>query len=223
MNHSVVQQKSASLAAWLSEIPEPKLEEVLHTAVASAARGLADFVGRPIHLSTFQVEAVPVARITRYAGDPEAGMVGIYLLLEGDLRGQAILIMPLDSARALASVLVDTLPDTANVLGDLERSALAEVGNVMVSYFLNAVAGFLRRPRPLYPSPPAVMVDMLGAILDVVAAPAATESDNLLIVACGLSMGRMESHQRVSMQQSAMQVHFWVLPDTVAAASSAVA
>jgi chemotaxis protein CheC len=127
-------------------------------------------------------------------------MVGIYLLMQGDLNGQAIMIFPLDSALNLADLLLDAPPGTATSLGELERSALAEVGNLTVSYFLNAMSALTG--KPLRPSPPAVMVDMLGAILDVVAVSAAATSDELLIVETMLQE-----------PDGDVQGRFWVMPD----------
>jgi chemotaxis protein CheC len=113
-------------------------------------------------------------------GDPESEMVGIYLLMKGDLSGQAILIFPLASALNLADALLDAPLGTSSSLGDLECSALAEAGNLTVSYFLNAMAALTG--IPLRPSPPAVMVDMLGAILNVVITSLAATSDDLLMI-----------------------------------------
>jgi chemotaxis protein CheC len=128
--------------------------------------------------------------------------VGIYLVLGSGLRGQAILILPLDSALNLADLLMGEQPGTATYLGIVERSALAEVGNMAVSYFLNAVSTISETPELLRPSPPAVMVDMLGAILDVIVTPVAAVRDDLLII---------ETAFRDS--AGAIQGRFWVLPD----------
>jgi len=109
----------------------------------------------------------------------------------------------------LADVLLAVPPGTSTHLGEMERSALAEAGNLVVSYFLNAVATFLKKPRLLQPSPPTVMVDMLGAILDVVMTPVAVVSDDLMIVEAAFTPGTSTNGG----SDRAIQVHFWVLPD----------
>lgn len=50
----------------------------------------------------------------------------------------------------------------------MERSALGEMGNVIGAFFLNAIAD--SSGLDLRPSPPVVMADMAGALLDVVTA-----------------------------------------------------
>jgi chemotaxis protein CheC len=79
---------------------------------------------------------------------------------------------------------------------------LAEIGNMTLSYFLNATATLADAPELLQPSPPGVMVDMLGAILDVVVTSVGAVRDDMLIVDTGFGDAAGN-----------VQGHFWVLPD----------
>lgn len=178
-----------------------------------AAHGLAEMVGCPIQIARFQVKAVPLSQLAATsAAHPETEMIGVYLVIRGGLRGQAILLLPPADALHLIELLLNAAPGTLT-LGELERSTLAEIGNLMVSYFLNALAASLGRARPSYPSPPAVMTDMLGAMLDVLATPVATQSEHLLLVTCSLR-ARMTPARPVSEDTSRLvQFSFWVLPD----------
>lgn len=65
---------------------------------------------------------------------------------------------------------MDVPGGTTSELGEMEQSVLGEVGNVVGSFFLNAVAD--RAHQCLLPSCPAVMVDMVGAIMSSVMAEA---------------------------------------------------
>ena len=62
----------------------------------------------------------------------------------------------------------------------MEMPALREVGNAMASFFLNAVAD--NAGGTLQPSPPAVMMDMAGAVLDIALAQIMEHSDGTFIV-----------------------------------------
>ena len=193
---------------WFEEAPPAELERLLQAAMQNVERGLSRMVGRSIGITAPRLEKVPIAQLATCIGDPEAETVGVYLLLTGDLQGQAILLLPLDSALNLAGKILGTSPGKKD-LGELERGALAEVGNLMVSYFLNAMAELLGRPAPLYPSPPAVMVDMLGAMLNMVVTPVAAMSDHLLVVTCNL-------HTLTSVDEGPdenIPIHFWLVPD----------
>jgi chemotaxis protein CheC len=175
------------------------LDTLLPSAMGHAAAGLSEMVGRAIKIDVPRIEVVPLGQVATYAGGAETEMVGIYLLIEGDMPGQAILMLSQKDALHLVDLLMGVPTNTTTDLGEIEKSALAEAGNLTVSFFLNEVASLTGASSR--PSPPAVMIDMLGAIVSVVTAPIAATSDDLLIVETLFS----ESARTV-------QVHFWVLP-----------
>jgi chemotaxis protein CheC len=191
---------SNQTASWGNIITGPQSATLLQAAMTRTARNLSEMIGRPVTIDVVDVEAVPIVQVMTYVGSPEAETAGAYLLIEGDLNGQAILMLPLEDAMHMVDLLLDNPPGTTTHLDDLGRSALAEVGNVTVASFLNevaAVTGVGARP-----SPPVVIVDMLGAILTVVVTPLAAVSDDILIVKTVL-----KETERV------VQAHFWILPE----------
>ena len=191
---------SNQTASWGNIITGPQSAALLQAAMTRTARNLSEMIGRPVTIDVVDVEAVPIVQVMTYVGSPEAETAGAYLLIEGDLNGQAILMLPLEDAVHMVDLLLDNPPGTTTHLDDLGRSALAEVGNVTVASFLNevaAVTGVEARP-----SPPVVIVDMLGAILTVVVTPLAATSDDIVIVKTVL-----KETERV------VQAHFWILPE----------
>lgn len=133
-------------------------------------------------------------------GDPASEMACVHLLLEENLSGQSMLIFPVDSAHNLTDMLMDAPEGTPTSLGDLERSALAEVGNVIVSYFLNSIASLTG--ESLRPSPPVVLVDVPGEIVNAAITPVAVSIGDLLILETAFSD-----------PSGLIQACFWVLPD----------
>jgi chemotaxis protein CheC len=197
-------------ALWNRLINRPGSDYILRTAMWRAACGVSSMAGHPINNHRFQVQNVPIGEVVDHAGaGPEDDMVGIYLLIGGGLGGQAILILPLDNALKLVDQLMGQPQGTSSELGELERSALAEIGNLAVSRFLNAVAVHTGWSDILRPSPPGVMVDMLGAILDVVITQVATIRDDLLVIETTLDDFEDMIHAR-----------FWVLPDPAVEATA---
>lgn len=180
------------------------LEVVGQEGLASAASGFSGMIGEALAFSAPQVRRVPLADIPALLGGPEAATVGIYLQAHGDMAGQILLVMAYGKALELADLILSEPPGTTKELGPLERSALAELGNLTGSFFLNAVArttGLSARPGP-----PAVMVDMLGAILDVVVSTYnGEERDDMLILHAAFLRGGQE-----------VEADFWVIPDPAA-------
>jgi chemotaxis protein CheC len=62
----------------------------------------------------------------------------------------------------------------------MEKSVMAEMGNITGSYFLNALAD--ATDMTLTHSPPAVLIDMASAILGVALTPIMMEQDDVLVV-----------------------------------------
>jgi chemotaxis protein CheC len=190
---------------WDSLIAGPRSESLLGTVMQHVACVLSDMVGQTISNDIPRVETVPIAQAVTRAGDPETEVVGIYLLMESGLHGQAILILPLDDALNLINLLMEAPPGTPTIASNLDlmqRAVLAEFGNLALSSFLNAVSSLIQ--AQLRPSPPAVVVGMLGTILNMVVTPVAAVSDDLLII---------ETTFRDA--GGTVQIRFWVLPDSI--------
>ncbi|MBN2002665.1 MAG: hypothetical protein JXA21_04850 [Anaerolineae bacterium] len=192
----------AQAEIWKRILTGPESDMILRAAVRRVGYGLSNMVNKVINGSPPKTKMIPIARVATHAGAPDAEMVGIYLRIESGLRGQAILMLPLNFALNLVDLVVGTPRGSSVELGVMERSALAEVGNLTLSYFLNTIASFTEDPEMFQPSPPVVMVDMLGAILNIIAAPAAFVSDELYLI---------ETIFRDI--EKTVWVRFWVLPD----------
>jgi chemotaxis protein CheC len=181
-------------------ISDTSHQSALYMAMRHAAYGMSDMLGRPIKVDHVRIEKTTIDQLVMYAHNLESETVGIYLLIGDDLPGQAVLTLSLDDAMYLTDWLLEARPGTTTKLGELERSALAELGNLTLSSFLNAVAQF--SGSPLRPSPPGVIVDMLATILELIATSVGTVSDELLSIQADF----------VNIQSSVL-IQFWVLPN----------
>jgi chemotaxis protein CheC len=189
-------------ALWSSLLDGPGSAKLLDTIMERVARGLSSMVGQTVCHDMPRVKRVHFTQVSACFHTPEAETVGVYLELKHGLSGWAILLLPLELALKVAEQVMGAPPDSVTRLGLEERSALAEIGNLTLSYFLNAVAELTGRADVLLPSPPAVVVDMMAAILDLVVTPAAAFRDELTVI---------ETSFRDS--ASSVQACFWVLPD----------
>lgn len=167
-------------ARWDTLIVGEKPTAELLKAIWFVAYTLSSLTKQPLSATKHRITSVPIADLATLAGDTKAETVGIYLLLGDDLPGRAILMLGRQAALKLADMMQDLRPGTTTQLAEIERSALGELGNVAAASFLNIVA----QPAwgPLRPSPPAVMVDTLGAVLGSLVAPSATAGDTLRII-----------------------------------------
>jgi chemotaxis protein CheC len=195
----------------MTDSPESKdininsLQEIIVHGFQNAAKGFSGMIGEVMQVIDPTVKAISLKDIPMFLGSPENDAVGIYLRVEGDISGQIMLILPYDKALEIVDLLFEQPFGTTKQLGQMERSALAEVGNMTGAFFLNAVSeitGISARPTP-----PAVMVDMVGAILDVIIATMGQVdhtvfNDKVLMFQSNFSIGNRET-----------KANFWIIPD----------
>lgn len=179
------------------------LKNITSEGIKSAASGFSGMLGRQISVSNPTLRLVPLMSIPEIVGDPEDDAVGIYLRFEGDMAGQIMMIMHYQKALELVDLLMELPQGSTQRLGSLERSALGELGNLSGTFFLNSLAK--SAGGNYLPSPPAVMVDMVGAILDVVVATAGGITDNVFLMQASFMDG-----------PRSVEANFWVIPDMVA-------
>ncbi len=178
----------------------PLLEVMAGEGIQRAMQGLSQMTGQNITVTQPKVTLIKLNEIPNLLGGPENEAVGVYLRAEGEMSGQIMLVFPYERALKLVDLLIDEPEGTTKTLGSFERSALAEVGNLTGSFFLNAVASMLGMEAR--PTPPAVMVDMVAAILDVIIATAAGVSEHVLMLSATFMQGEREA-----------EASFWVIPD----------
>ena len=188
--------------------PEKELDErLMHylltmadAGVRNAARGMSSMLGETLHASGLSVRLVDIPDLFALLGGPENEAVGVYLRAERKLSGQILLIIPYANSLEVSDLLLSQPAGTTQALGPIERSALAELGNLTGSFFLNAIADLTGLDSR--PSPPAVIVDMVGAIMDIlIAAWDGQLGKAPLILAKFIGLDK------------APKADFWVLPD----------
>ena len=107
-------------------------------------------------------------------------VVAVYLGVEGDLHGHILMAYSESMALGLVDMLMGQPEGTTTELGELEISALAEAGNVAGSFFLTTIADWSGLTLP--PTPPVVIREMCGAILDTLAGELALQSHDEAMV-----------------------------------------
>jgi chemotaxis protein CheC len=177
-----------------------KMRVIAGRGFTNSAKGLSKMIGQELSVTSPDVNMVPLADIAEILGGPENDAVGVYLRIEGNLSGQVMLIIPYQQALELCDMVMDSPAGTTQELGKMERSALSEIGNLTGAFFLNAIAELTNLSS--HPSPPAVMVDMVGSILDVVVATMGAISDQVLMFKAAFQIGERK-----------LQADFWIIPD----------
>jgi chemotaxis protein CheC len=189
-------ERTASFDEKLLEM----LKSIANEGIDHAAHGFSGMVGRKIQFSAPVARLVPILTIPAIVGKPDNDAVGIYLRFSGTLDGQIMMIVPHQKALELVDLIMGVPEGTTQHLGSLERSALGELGNLCGSFFLNSVAKMVG--ADFRPSVPAVMVDMVGAILDIVVVTTGGIGEHALLMQANFMDG-----------PRSVEADFWVIPD----------
>jgi chemotaxis protein CheC len=113
-------------------------------------------------------------------GDPEMEIAGVYLEAAGEIPGQMLLLMHLPTAFQFCDILLELPPGATQELGELEISALGEVGNIVGSFFLNSLADNVG--LTLHITPPGIVCDMAGAAIDLALVGVAMYADEAIVI-----------------------------------------
>ena len=150
--------------------------DLVSRGTENAMAGLSQMIGKRIEVKSFALRRVPISEISSIFGGPEVTAVGIYLTVSGAADGHLMLMYDPKIACAFVDLIMMQPPDTTIELGEMEQSALGEMGNIIGAFFLNAIAD--ATGLSLKPSPPVVMMDYAGALLDVVTADILLSQDS---------------------------------------------
>lgn len=163
-----------------TELELDALRELANIGSGTAGTALSSLLGRPVDVSVPRALALPLADAVESAGDPESPAAGVVLPLQGDLEGTVVLMFDEKDAATLCSLL-DVEPDS-----EVGRSALGEIGNILGTSYIQALGQMTG--LTLEPTPPQVVVDMLGAMVATVLATTAETADVALVLDSDLAV-----------------------------------
>lgn len=155
------------------------LREIGNIGAGNATTALAQMLGCKVDMAVPQVRLLEFSEVGTIMGGEEQIMAGIYLMVEGDITGSILFLLNKESARKLISKLMG-MEVTGEELSEMEQSALKEIGNIITASYLNSLS--MLTQLVIYPSVPALSIDMAGAILSVPAIEFGTMGDKLLLI-----------------------------------------
>ena len=156
------------------------LREIGSIGTGNAATALSSMLGRKISITLPEVRIMGYNEAIDWIGGPEEITAGVLVKLSGQVNGIMLSVQPLDFVNlALDSMLNETVDEYAQ-LDEMSNSVLIEMGNIMISTFINAMSGLAGLDISV--TVPAFTVDMQGAILAVPMAEYGGQSDYIMTI-----------------------------------------
>ena len=162
----------------LSQIHYDVLKEIGNIGAGNATTALATMLNCKVDMHVPQVRLLEFKDVGSLIGGEEQIVVGVYLAVEGDITGSMMFLVELESAKRLVSKLMGGMPIES--FGEMEMSAMQEVGNIITGSYLNSLATLTN--MKIYPNTPNLAVDMAGAILSVPAIEFGMMGDKILLI-----------------------------------------
>lgn len=124
------------------------LRETANIGAGHAATALSRLTRRRVMISVPDVRILPLEQVGGMLGDPGDVVSAVIVRVEGDVSGHTVQIFDGRTACRLVSLLLDTRePAFPRDFGTLQRSAVKEIGNVIVGAYLDELsAHFLLSP-----------------------------------------------------------------------------
>ena len=143
----------------LSSVQLDVLQEVGNIGAGNAATALSELLNEKVDMTVPAVKIVPFDGIFSSV-DVEKVVIGVIVRVLGDIPGNILFTLEKEVALNIISTLLGKEQQEITEIGS---SALCEIGNIISSSFMNAIAKLTN--LEVKPSVPAVTLDMMAAIL----------------------------------------------------------
>ncbi len=162
------------------------LREIGSIGTGNAATALSTMLNQKIQMSMPEVSILGYNEAISKMGGPEKIVAGVMSRIKGEINGIMLYTQELDSMNTLLKgVLADKISDYFQ-LNEMEISAIIEVGNIIISSYMNAITTLAGISATQ--SVPGISINMLGGILAVPMVEYGYESNKILTIGGKLSM-----------------------------------
>lgn len=156
------------------------IKEIGSIGTGNAATAISQVLRKKTKMSLPDVYILGYNEAIEMIGAPEEIVAAVLVKMSGEINGIMLFILKMDFINAvLESVLSKEISEYMD-LTEMEKSALEEIGNIIISSYVNALSGLTGVGIGL--SIPSIAVNMLGGILSVPMAEFGYETDKLMMI-----------------------------------------
>lgn len=162
------------------------LKELGNIGAGNATTALAQMIDCKVDMCVPQVKLLEFYEVGEIVGGEDKIMTSIFLQVEGDIDGSIMFMLSKTAAAHLVNKLmcgmlsIDEEKADEYEFGEMECSAIKEVGNIITGAYLNALSGLTN--MKIFPSVPQLAIDMAGALLSVPAIEFGVYGDKILLI-----------------------------------------
>jgi len=182
------------------------IREIGSIGTGNAATALSSMLGKTVRMTLPDVQILGYNEAIQFLGDPEEIVAAILVKMTGEINGLMLFILKLDFINeVLSSVLQQNIEDYYQ-LNVLETSALEEIGNIIISSYVNAMSTLSDVTINL--SVPDIAVNMLGGILSVPMVEFGYQTDKMMMISGQFVIGGKVLHSDLLMMPDIESLNF---------------
>lgn len=157
------------------------LSEIGNVGAGNASTALSSLLGgKLVDISLTDAMWVPLTEVAEVLGGADSFVYAVHFGVEGDLEGDVLFVLDERGAGTAASLMMGLLPADVPSIGELERSALMEMSNIICGSYVSAISTMTGLLVTI--TPPDLIADMLGAILDTSLGRIGLLADELILL-----------------------------------------
>ncbi len=154
------------------------MREIGSIGTSHAATSLSKMLQKEIRITIPQVNILGYEEAVGRIGDMEQIVAATLVKMSGDVDGLMLFLFNLDFANTVLEKMIGESYKGFEEMDELARSALTEIGNIIICSYINAFSQLVNVDIEL--SVPSATMNMLGAILTVPIAEYGYETDKLM-------------------------------------------
>jgi chemotaxis protein CheC len=164
----------------LNEMHIDILKEIGNIGAGNAATSLSQMLSKRIDMQVPEVSILDYDDAIESIGGAENVVVGILVSFYGDIDGVILFLLKKEFVHLILNTLMGTDLQKFEEISEIELSALSEIGNIMVSSYVNSIATLSNMRIDI--TVPSLNIDMAGALLDAVAVEFAEAADKVIFI-----------------------------------------
>lgn len=164
----------------LNDLHIDVLKEIGNIGAGNAATSLSQMLSKRIDMNVPEVSLLNYDDIIESIGGAENVVVGILVSFDGDIDGVILFLLKKEFVHLILNSLLGTELHSFEEISEMEMSALSEIGNIMVSSYVNSVSTLTNMKIDI--TVPSLNIDMSGALLDAVTAEFADVADKVIFI-----------------------------------------
>jgi chemotaxis protein CheC len=183
----------------IDEMQVDMLREICNIGTGNAVTSLSEMIDKEVHMDVPTVKIISYDEIEEFLGDTDKPFVGVLVKPQGDIDGNILFLVDEASAVMITGMLFGGIEEEVDLAGEMAQSALKEIGNIIISSYINALAEMTG--LSIMSSIPGYGYDMVGAIFTTVFIEAG-QTDNIMLI-----------ETRISQGDNRIQGHFFFVPE----------